>query len=219
MSGITELQVATSLYSKVDYALDYAMKALLAADPLVPFAISWRGENTTIERYMLSAYDDSIELAMSNVSDAAATIDAYAIVWTGYVDADGKRTEAVIVEAGEMGSDDAVHLAQPYSQHGDAFKKKGELLALGFAPNLLTNKLDSLSIEKHLLKPAYVSTEGFKLDVASQPFAKMPAAIIYMAANLSADRESERLTAGIRKLQELEGSDTTALSHRVFAVF
>ena len=218
MSGITELQVTASLYSKVEYAMDYALKALQSADPLVPFAISWRGDSTTIERYMLSAYDDSIEMAMHNINEAHESMDAYAIVWTGYIETDNKRMDAVIIEAGELGTDNAVQLAQAYTQYGDEFHKLGDMLALGDAPCLLSGVLNATDLARHLIKPAYVSTEGFKLDVASQPFAQMPAAIIYMAANLCAGSESSRLKAGIRKLQELEGIESAALSHRVFTV-
>ncbi|TVZ41393.1 hypothetical protein P886_0738 [Alteromonadaceae bacterium 2753L.S.0a.02] len=218
MSETTDFHITNTLLDKIDYALNYALNALLAADPLVPFAVNWKGDTTTIERFMQGAYDDSIELAMRNINDADETFSAYCVVWTGYVEADGNKYDAIILEAGERESATAVQLAQPYIQQGDDFKKEGDLLALGETPNLLNSKLNAFTLSSHLIKPAYVSTEGFKMDVASQPYAKMPAAVICMAANLCDGEEAGRITAGIRKLQELESKDAAALSHRVFSV-
>lgn len=219
MSDSEEINLSPSLFEKSEYAVTYAFKALVEADPLVPFAVTWQDDTTTIERYMQGAYDDSIELALRSVNESDANISAYAVVWAGYIEKDGVKMEAVVLEIGEQNSPMSAKIAQPYVQKADGVEKSGEILALGEGPNLLSSKLSTGGLIEHLIKPAYVTTEGFKIDVSSQPFAKMPAAIICLAANLCPGEETERLTAGIHKLQELEGAeDAPALCHRVYTV-
>ena len=83
MSAAAKLQLSSDLYQTAQKAVDYALKALNAADPLVPFAITWRDEETTVERYMHGAYEDSIEMAMRAVSDTDEGVSAYPQAVTG----------------------------------------------------------------------------------------------------------------------------------------
>ena len=217
MNKTTNFKISASLIKHCEYAVSYALDALRAADPLVPFVITWRDDETTIERYMYNAYDDSIELAMRAVNASDESVSAYAVVWSGYIDDDGKK-DAVIIETGNRHSNEAIHLARPYHQKGDYIYAAEEWIALGAAPNLLESKLNSFNMGRHLIKPAFFNIEGFKMDVLSHAYAKMPAAIICLAANLCDENTEDRIAVGLRKLQELESRNTTPLSHRIFSL-
>lgn len=219
MTTPAEFELSASLYPVVTKAVDYAIKALNASDTLPPFAITWSGEETTIERYMHGAYDDSIEFAMRAVNDSEESVTAYAVVWNGYVDVGGNKRHAVIFEVGDRQSPQSMQLAQPYVVPVDsAVQADGEVLALGSAQNLLLSKINNLSLSQHLIKPAYATTETMAVDVTSQPYAQLPVALICLAANLFEGEEQARITLGIRKLQSLEADTSVALSHRVFSV-
>lgn len=215
----SDIQLSNALHHAAQKAIDYALKALDGAEPLVPFAMSWRDGDTTIDRFKFGAYDDSIELAMHAVNNAAEDLNAYAVVWNGYVEIDGQRREAVVAEVADRHTPRSIQLAQPYRVEGQgSAAPDGALLALGEAQNLLLSKFSALTQANHLIKPTYITTEGFVTDVRSQPFAQMPVALICLAANLFDGDEQARITLGIRKLQSLEGIAGTGMSHRVFTV-
>lgn len=219
MTTTSEVQLSSNLYQVAQKAADYALNALNANDALPPFAMTWRDEETTVERYMHGAYDDSIEMAMRAVNDVDEGVNAYAVVWSGFVDVDGRRRSAVIIEAGDRQSSQSVQLAQVYAAPPDAdVRADGEFMAVGSAKNLLFSKLNTIDLSQHLIKPAYSTTETMIVDVISQPYAQMPVALICLAANLFDGDEPARVTIGIRKLQSLEGDTSVAMSHRVFSV-
>lgn len=219
MSATSGLHISTKSFQIANKAIDYAVSALSAADPLVPFAMTWRDNETYVERFMQGAYDDSIEMAMRFVNDADEGISSYAVVWNGYVDIDGKKHDAVVAEVGDRASSNAIQLAQPYQVNADGpVSPKGELLALGHAENLLLIKLSNANMSAHLVRPSYATTDSMVQDVTSQPYAQMPVALICLAANLFAGEESERVTLGIRKLQSLEADRSVAMCHHVFGV-
>lgn len=219
MSAIESMQFSTSLHSHAQKAVDYALKALNAADSLVPFAMTWRDGETTVERFMNGAYDDAIEMAMRAVNGADEGVSAYAVVWNGYIEVDGQRREAVVAEVADRAAPQSVQLAQPYrAPAAEPVVADGELLAVGAAQNLLLSKISTIDLSRHLLKPPYATTESLARDVTSQPFAQLPVALLCLAANLFEGEESERVTIGIRTLQSLEADTSVALSHRVFSV-
>lgn len=220
MSMIADLKLSQSHLRCATKAIDYALRALDGAEPLVPFTITWRQDDATLERFRYGAYDDAIEMAMQAINASADDgVSAYAVVWSGYVDAGEGRREAVIVEVGDRVTPRSLQVAQLFRTEDDGpMVPDGELMALGEGQNLLLDKFTTLTLSKHLVKPAYVTTDGFVTDVKAQPFAQMPVALICLAANLFEGTEAERITVGIRKLQGLEPDTGVAMKHRVFSV-
>lgn len=220
MSMIADLKLSQNHHRHASKAIDYALRALAGAEPLVPFTIVWRQADATIERFRYGAYDDAIEMAMLAVNATADDqVGAYAVVWSGYVDAGEGRREAIIVEVGDREAPRSLQIAQLFRADAEgAALADGELMALGEAQNLLLDKFSALNLSNHLVKPAYQTTEGFVTDVKAQPFAQMPVALICLAANLFEGAEAERITLGIRKLQSLEPDTGAAMNHRVFSV-
>ena len=219
MSAVAETQISSQLYQVARKAMDYAIEALVAADPLVPFSVMWRDEETTIDRYMHGAYDDSIELAMRIVNRADESVSAYAVVWNGYVQVNGRKRDAVIAEVGSRESPMAVQLAQPYViEDAGTVRADGQMMAVGESQNLLTTKMTTANLSDHLIKPPYATTQTLVHDVISQPYAQMPVALICLAANLFPGEEAAHVTAGIRKLQQREADPSVAIIHRVFSV-
>lgn len=219
MNQPAELQLTSDLHQKAKKAFDYALRALASAEPLVPFAMTWQKDETTIERFMYAAYDDSIELALQAVNQSDQNITAYAVVWSGYVEVDGQKHDAVVMEIGDRKDAQSAELAQPYRSSNDesSIVPRGDILALGSTNNLLISKLEARKGDR-LVKPAYVTSDAYVTDVKSQPFAQMPVALICLAANLFGGQESERVTVGIRALQDLESKAEVAMTRRVLSV-
>ncbi|MCB1954972.1 MAG: hypothetical protein KDG55_04815 [Rhodocyclaceae bacterium] len=220
MSMIADLQLSQAHHDIAVKAVDYALRALDGAEPLVPFTITWREGDITLERFRYGAYEDAIELAMRAINAAAGdALEAYAVVWSGYVDGGEGKREAIIVEVGDGDTPRSMQLAQLLALGEDGSPMlDGPLMALGDAPNLLRDRFTVLDQENHLVKPAYVTTDSFARDVKSQPYAQMPVAVICLAANLFEGEEGERITLGIRKLQSLEPDTSIKLIHRVFSI-
>ena len=221
MTTSAAVELPNAAYERARRALGYGLEALVGAEPLVPFSMTWNQDEVTIERFKNGAYDDCIEQAMRVINSAPEGTTAYAVVWSGYVEVDGSRRQALVAEVAERSEAGSVQLAQPYrlASEDDRAIPDGDILGLGAAENLLQQKFTSSSMPGHLLKPAYVSTEAHLQDVRSQPFAQMPVALICLAANLFPGEETERVTLGIRKLQALEArASDVDMARRVFTV-
>jgi len=219
MIDATGLEVRSKSFQLANKAIDVALSSLAAADPLVPFAMTWNSEEPVIERFMYDAYDDSIEMAMRSVCHHGEGASGYAVVWNGYVEIDGRKRDAVIAEVGDRHSRHSLQVAQPYAEDRDGtMVAAGEMLAIGESDNLLQMQLNNETLSRHLLRPAYLSTHGMMQAVTEQAFAQMPIALICLAANIFEGREAERVMLGIRKLQAVEAERSVAISHHVFGV-
>lgn len=213
------MKVSAKSFQLANRAIDFAMSSVAVADPLVPFAMTWRDDESFIERFLTAAYDDSIEMAMRYISDRGDGVSGYAVVWNGYVEIDGRKREAIVAEVGDRHSQHSIQVAQPYFEGRDgAMAADGELLAIGESDNLLQVKLSTETLDHHLLKPAYVTTDSLMHAVTDQAFAQMPIALICMAANLFDGQETEHVVQGIRKLQAIEADRSVAISHHVFGM-
>ena len=219
MIDSTGLKVPAKSYHFANKAIDFALSSLVASDPLAPFAMTWRDDGSFIENFKTAAYDDSIEMAMRYISNLSEGVSGYAVVWNGYVEIDGKKRDAVIAEVGDRHSLHSIQVAQPYAESRDgSMVADGEILAIGESDNLLEMKLSNEALPRHLLKPAYITTESMTHALTDQAFAQMPIALICLAANIFDGQEAEHVAQGIRKLQTIEADWDVAVCHHVFAV-
>ncbi len=197
-------------------ALDYGLSALVGAEPFAPFVMSWRqtdGERL-IERFRYGAYDDALEMALQAVHRQADALQGYSVVWDGFVDIDGQKCDAVIVELAAKTDDQALQIAQPYAQTPAGPQAQGEWRLIGETTNLLVEGITTATLTAHLLKPAYQTTGDLNEAIRDQPFAQMLAAGICLAANWFDGEEASRITVGIRTLQRLEQATTIDMSRR-----
>ena len=106
-------------------ALDHGMKSITdGAGPLIPFAIteSNAGERT-LNRFVSERIEEGVETAKIHVDKLRGGIVRYAIAWDGYATVQGKKWDAVLVEAGDCDSDAAYLMIQRYEKKGWIRKK------------------------------------------------------------------------------------------------
>lgn len=105
-------------------AIDHAIASIEEAGPLVPFAmtISNNGDKKLF-RFALELLEQGLESAQAHVQAEKGSIKAYAIAWDGSITIEGKKWDSVFVEAGELGTEQGVLLAQRYEKRGLPKKK------------------------------------------------------------------------------------------------
>jgi len=109
-------------------ALDYAMEnAALAAQGFVPFALLQRSDDTRGLSRFVSDGDltDSVIAGRAALATVPAGTTAVALAWDGYLTVGGDRSEAVFVEAHEVGMPKSVLLGQRYTRSDGAVQPVG----------------------------------------------------------------------------------------------
>jgi hypothetical protein len=97
-------------------ALDHGFNSISDNEgPLVPFTLTVQAdEKPTLSRHLAGDLLNSLEMARQQVASLRSKISMYAIAWDGYVTIDGHKYDAILVEAGEAGSAQAVLFCQRY---------------------------------------------------------------------------------------------------------
>lgn len=104
------------------FALDHAADSVIPrGGPLVPFALIDSGGERALKRFA-GELEQGIALARHVVRETAG-VSMAAVAWDGYLTLDGRRTDAVFVEASEAGSPVSVILAQRYASVGTIRKR------------------------------------------------------------------------------------------------
>lgn len=82
--------------------------------PLVPFtmAVDSSGKRL-LSRFATDRLEDGLEKAKSSIKDSDS-LSMYAIAWDGFVTIEGRKWDAILVEAGEASEDSGVLFAQRY---------------------------------------------------------------------------------------------------------
>ncbi len=110
------------------FALDHAMESVVASGgPLVPFAVVTGSGGISQGDVSIARFPGDMERgqeeARKHVSDSGASTAA--VAWDGFLTVEGKRSDAVFVEAFEVGDSESVVLAQRYASSGLLRKKVG----------------------------------------------------------------------------------------------
>lgn len=86
---------------------------------LVPFAMTESDDGDAgMHQFASGTIDEAIHLARAHVRQSSASISRYAIVTLGFVSMMGTKREAILVEAGEIGGDLVITVAQAYKRKG-----------------------------------------------------------------------------------------------------
>lgn len=96
-------------------ALEHGFNSISDSEgPLVPFTIIEGPDGQELHRFVVGDFELelSVEAAQNSIASSRAELSRYAIAWDGYVTEPGRKTDAILVEAGERGT--AVLLAQRY---------------------------------------------------------------------------------------------------------
>lgn len=118
---MSEMDVSEALADLAFFALDHAVDSVSGGGPLVPFALIEDGEGRNLKRFAAETLEEGQANARAYVRDAANAVRV-AIAFDGYLTVDGKRSDAVFVEAQDSGVASGVILAQRY-RPGGRFKK------------------------------------------------------------------------------------------------
>lgn len=122
----------------ISRAAQYGIEGVEDADgPLIPFTLVLDAnpdltERTITQTRHVSEYlEEGLESARNSVKpDPNATL--YAIAWDGFVTVDGRKWDAILIEAGESDSPDGVIFAQRYEpEETGLFTKKRRNVAVG----------------------------------------------------------------------------------------
>lgn len=104
------------------FALDHATDSVLASGgPLVPFAVLEVDGERALHRF-----PGDLELGQQAARELVTSqegMERAAVAWDGYLTVNGERTDAVFVEASEVGDPESVVLAQRYRSSGRLKKK------------------------------------------------------------------------------------------------
>lgn len=111
-------------------ALDYALEnAQISEEPFTPFSFARHEDGTTtLSRFAVGPTSDvpeTIDAAREYLQTAEPTTTAVTLAYDGYTTYEGTRTEAVFVEAHQLGLPRAIVLTQRY------LRTDGEIEALG----------------------------------------------------------------------------------------
>ena len=106
-------------------ALDHAVASIAdSGGPLIPFSIiDTEEEEKKLTRFMAENLEEGVSQMHSNIEGAKEGIVRYALAWDGFVTIEGKKWDALLVEAGDKVSEHAVLLCQKYKKKG--FLRKG----------------------------------------------------------------------------------------------
>lgn len=117
----TSVEFNDLMFLALDHGVDSKKNG---SAPLVPFVMvkNLNGENHA-HQFAAETLEESLEKAKQYVDSQKSSIAIYAIVWDGFLTLDSKKWDAILVEAGEQGSESGVLLAQRCEQTG-IFKKK-----------------------------------------------------------------------------------------------
>jgi hypothetical protein len=106
-------------------ALDHGISSIAdGTGPLIPFVITEnKSGERTLKRFVSERVEEGVDTAKSHVDQLRGGIVRYAIAWDGYATVQGKKWDAVLVEAGDCNSDSAYLMIQRYERKGWLRKK------------------------------------------------------------------------------------------------
>jgi len=109
-------------------ALDHAAACVRdTGETLIPFSIVETADGErTMRRYMAERIEEGVAQGRKTLIETKADIMRYAFAWDGFVTIEGKKWDAVIVEAGDKIAPTGILICQRYEKKG-FLKKKTEL--------------------------------------------------------------------------------------------
>ena len=93
-------------------ALDHGVDSIEHGGPLIPFVMTATGEGRALQRFVADDFQDAVEQARGSLKDTDA--DIASIAYEAFVNIDGERADAVIVEFYERGGTHSGLLGQRF---------------------------------------------------------------------------------------------------------
>src|SRR5262245_52001302 len=87
--------------------------------PLIPFVIIKKiGGERVMHKFVCEMLEESIQKAKEYIEAEKSNLQIYALAWDGYITLDGKKWDAILVEAGERGTEFGLLMCQRYEKKG-----------------------------------------------------------------------------------------------------
>jgi hypothetical protein len=101
-------------------ALDHAIESNReSGGPLTPFSITEDvNGKRTLTRYAAERLEEGEARGKKRIEESKADIVRYAFAWDGYVTIGGKKSDAILVEAGDKVAETGILLCQRYETKG-----------------------------------------------------------------------------------------------------
>lgn len=135
---MSSIECSHELLTLVFMAVDHSRGDIFDGMSLTPFLMSETAEKHKIQRFRSDELSKSAKLAIDFVKQLPAETLRYAVTYEAIVTVDGQKYDAVMVEAGERGSEYGHTFAQRYQPvtKEDNFELIGNLTYLGKSPLL-----------------------------------------------------------------------------------
>lgn len=136
---MSELNISTSVMEMIFSAVEEGIEALKAGQGLIPFALLLTKAGVVLQRFSDKDVSIAIERAQEAVADTDENTLAYAIVYDGQFEIEGKDIDALMVEAGERDQENGWRFVQRYQAKIDdtPLYTIGNLAYLGTGDNHL----------------------------------------------------------------------------------
>lgn len=115
MSEQVTIDASQALIDLIFMGLDHGIASVRSGGPLVPFVVVTGGDGKrTLTRFATDRLEHSASRAGEFVAALGGDVTMYAMVVDGYMSADGRKFDAILVEGGERGKPFALQFAQRY---------------------------------------------------------------------------------------------------------
>jgi hypothetical protein len=116
----------------VSLLLNHGVASVEKGSPLIPFVVIESMGQREIKRFILDQLEEAVDAAFASASHAQTEANRVAVAFSGYVTWEGKRRDAIYVEASDRTTSAHVLVAQRYApkRRFSKLKKLGEPLYL-----------------------------------------------------------------------------------------
>lgn len=127
-------------------ALDHGFSSIEdGCGPLIPFAVTHtKNGEKNLQRFVCDRIEEGIGKAKAFVEEHYNDITMYAVAWDGYITLEGKRWDAIFVEAGMSDRSSGYLLCQRYETRKKLLRKKnvavGNPALVGTPPSRIYGK-------------------------------------------------------------------------------
>ena len=125
----------------VFFALDHGIDSVREGGALIPFLITDVAGERKLERFVANRLEESLSRAQEAAQALPRSASAYALAHDGFVTIEGERMDAILVEAAERSSAQALVFAQRYrsKKFFRKFASIGNAVMIGDGPNRLVD--------------------------------------------------------------------------------
>jgi hypothetical protein len=135
-----QVDISEQFADVIFFALDHGIDSIRSSGgPLTPFVVFDQGGQRALKRFVAETLELSQAEAREAIKTCPSDVASCAVAYDGYITVDGKKWDAVLVEAFERGRASGVRMAQRYvpKKFLRKFHTEGNAALLGACEMLL----------------------------------------------------------------------------------